>query len=185
LELYEELQAHGVDQYLIGAVTAGANRAPVTWVDEAHNPAEFGKHAGLIVDQLSVHNTIGSFIESLPRRWRLEWRDAVPQNVGEALAWELRRRLNERKKKRNANKREGDKKGPAPVRSRGSSVLDIGLFSKIAADLLDECRFSGYPPGPQLSALIQELLGADRPRLKDTEKYSARDQSGLDLCPKT
>jgi hypothetical protein len=63
------------------------------------------------------------------------------------------------------------------VRSKDSKIPEPPLIARVASDLLDECRFSGHPPGPQLSALIQELLGSDLPRLKQNEKFDARDRA--------
>lgn len=117
------------------------------------------------------------FFASIPKRANRQDYAVAPSTAGELLACVLRSFLQEHQRASNANKIEGDRKAPPPVCKGGKALLPPTTIAEAASDLLEDCQVCGYPPGPQLTALLQELLGTDRPRLGASREYAARDRA--------
>jgi hypothetical protein len=117
-------------------------------------------------------------LESIVERWKTTRSTDDPSTVGEVLASLLREKLREQRRKRNAQKKEP---GTKPAR-RPAKVIPQPIIARVASDLLEDCRFTARAPGPQLTALLQELLQTDKPALWYDRMYEARDHAAWILA---
>ncbi len=176
-ELYQKVSQYGIPKVILDIVQVGHPEARVEWVDSDGNVATYGQHQFYKVYP-PARSFTDWFLGSVAERWKVPPSAEAPSTAGELLAAMLRGLLREYQAGRAANKR-GKK---APIRSRGSELMPQPLIADVASDLLEDCRFAGYAPGPHLVALIEELLGTDRPELGGDRDFTAKDRAAWILA---
>jgi hypothetical protein len=169
-QLYRQLEEHGLPTLISGTAQLGWARALASWVDSERQPAEFGKPGTYCRPEFITTQQIQEYFASAEARFRgppIE----PPTTVGEVIALILRQRLEVLRQASNKNKRGG----PAPVLLDGH--MPESVIKAAAADLLDDCRFHGYPPGPHLTGLIQDLLSLDQVSIGAKREFDAREKA--------
>jgi hypothetical protein len=151
-ELYKQLEECGLPSLIGDTAQLGWARASVFWVDIQNNPAEYGKPGTYCRPDFITTAQVQEYFNSVGSRFQGPL-PGPPVTVSEVVALFLRQRLEALKQASNRNKRGGEP--PVLV----GENLRPATIAGIASDLLEDCRFHNYPPGPHLTGLIQELLG--------------------------
>jgi len=113
---------------------------------------------------------IAEIAEIIAAGKRLQTDERTALTASEALAFFLRicvRDLKHAERIRNA----------AAVRTQG--LVPRSVIAEVATDLLGSCELWNYSPGPQLNALIRELLNKDRNRQGATRHVDAQEQASF------
>jgi hypothetical protein len=174
--MYARIREHIPLKEVIDAVESCQPRTTVTWTDESGQPVDLNSVPDGYPVCAVVHarkldrKELISEVSRLAAKVKASSEPLYPTTAGELLAHSLRLHLAalraaERKLRR------GESSVP-PVRE--SKMLPRSVIAEAADDLLEDCGTWGYPPGPELSALIRELLGVDRTRKQADREYKAK-----------
>ncbi len=118
-----------------------------------------------IVGQKQKGDVVQEFVDLATKIDEKENEEAI--TASDALAHFLRISLRELKA--------SEKQREAPVRTMKMSSRS--LIGEIALDLLENCQFRDYAPGPELNQLVRELLNLQSEKLGASRQIEARERA--------